>query len=117
MPEWTRAPATIFHLFLWTTYLLRRPAFKFAGYIAAQAVTTALTISSIAKVGENLAQDLRTELFARMLAQDLTFFETHKSGDLIKRINDDVQTFKSDFKKLVGQGVKQGRVSAQKEFF
>lgn len=92
--------------------LMRRPAFKFATYIAAQAVTTALTISSIAKVGENLAQDLRKELFARMLAQDLTFFETHKSGDLIKRINDDVQTFKSDFKKLVGQGVKQGRVSA-----
>ena len=52
-----------------------------------------------------------------MLAQDLTFFETHKSGDLIKRINDDVQTFKSDFKKLVGQGVKQGRLFAQKEFF
>ena len=43
-----------------------------------------------------------------MQQQDLAFFDTHKSGDLVKRINDDVQTFKSDFKKLVGQGIKQG---------
>ena len=38
--------------------------------------------------------------------QDLTFFEMHTSGDLIKRINDDIQEFKSDFKKLVSQGIK-----------
>ena len=36
----------------------------------------------------------------------MAFFEIHKSGDLIKRINEDIQEFKSDFKKLVSQGVK-----------
>ena len=87
---------------------MKRPALKFMTCVTAQAIATALTISSIASVGENLAQVLRRELFSRMQQQDLAFFETHKSGDLIKRINDDVQTFKSDFKKLVGQGIKQG---------
>ena len=88
--------------------LMKQPALKFAACVTAQAVATALTISSIGAVGEGLAVDLRKELFQRFQRQDLVFFEMHQSGDLIKRINDDVAQFKSDFKKLIGQGIKQG---------
>ena len=45
------------------------------------------------------------QLFQAFQRQDLTFFEMNKSGDLIKRINEDIQEFKSDFKKMVSQGI------------
>ena len=74
--------------------------------VGAQSLSSALTIAAIANVGESMSSEMKKDLFQSLQSQDLTFFEMHTSGDLIKRINDDIQEFKSDFKKLVSQGIK-----------
>ena len=86
--------------------LIKYPALKFCAMVGAQSLSSALTIAAIANVGESMSSEMKKDLFQSLQSQDLTFFELHTSGDLIKRINDDIQEFKSDFKKLVSQGIK-----------
>ncbi|CEJ00958.1 hypothetical protein RMCBS344292_14997 [Rhizopus microsporus] len=68
-----------------------------------------LTFAHIALVsafGENVAKRLRSKLFSAIIQQDLTFFDTHRSGELVSRLTADVAEFKSTFKQLVTQGLK-----------
>ena len=53
-----------------------------------------------------MAAELRKDLFAKMMVQDMAFFDTHKSQDIISRLTLDVQEFKSSFKQVVSQGMK-----------
>lgn len=57
-------------------------------------------------MGENLAVRLRHELFSAYLKQDIEFFDTHKTGELVDRLTSDVQDFKSSFKLCISQGLK-----------
>ena len=52
-----------------------------------------------------MAADLRKDLFAKMMVQDMAFFDTHKTQDIISRLTLDVQEFKSSFKQVVSQGM------------
>lgn len=40
-------------------------------------------------VGQSVVADLRSELYARYLAQPLEYFDTHRTGDLVSRISSD----------------------------
>ena len=53
-----------------------------------------------------MAAELRKDLFAKMMVQDMAFFDTHKTQDIISRLTLDVQEFKSSFKQVVSQGIK-----------
>ena len=53
-----------------------------------------------------MAAELRKDLFAKMMVQDMAFFDTHKSQDIISRLTLDVQEFKSSFKQVVSQGMR-----------
>jgi ABC-type multidrug transport system fused ATPase/permease subunit len=53
-----------------------------------------------------MAAELRKDLFAKMMVQDMAFFDTHKTQDIISRLTLDVQEFKSSFKQVVSQGMK-----------
>ena len=55
--------------------------------------------------GERMAAQLRKDLFAKMMVQDMAFFDSHKSQDIISRLTLDVQEFKSSFKMVVSQGM------------
>ncbi|KAJ1903435.1 hypothetical protein IWQ60_012579, partial [Tieghemiomyces parasiticus] len=54
----------------------------------------------------NLGQRLRRALFTSFLAQDMAFFDQHRSGELADRLSQDIQDFKHTFKQLVTQGLK-----------
>ena len=46
---------------------------------------------------EKVSSDLKRDLFRAFQSQDLTFFELSHTGELAKRINEDVQEFKESF--------------------
>ena len=46
---------------------------------------------------EKVSSDLKRDLFRAFQSQDLTFFELCHTGELAKRINEDVQEFKESF--------------------
>ncbi len=49
---------------------------------------------------------MRKDLFASIMRQDIQFFDNHKSGEIISRLTQDVQEFKSSFKHVVSQGLR-----------
>lgn len=85
---------------------LVRPGLSLAGLYALQSLFTFGYISLLSIVGERCALRLRTQLFQSLLEQDIAFFDTHKTGELVNRLSGDVQDFKSSFKMVVGQGLK-----------
>lgn len=42
-------------------------------------------VDLISTVGENLAKTLKSALFASVMQQDLTFFDTNRTGEIIDR--------------------------------
>nr|CAB3219622.1 ATP-binding cassette sub-family B member 8, mitochondrial-like [Phallusia mammillata] len=71
-----------------------------------QGVTTFAYISLLSHVGENVACKLRQNLFSSFLHQDVSFYDEHKTGELIDRLTSDVQDFKSSFKLCISQGIR-----------
>uniref|UniRef100_T1J598 Mitochondrial potassium channel ATP-binding subunit n=1 Tax=Strigamia maritima TaxID=126957 RepID=T1J598_STRMM len=85
---------------------LKPPSFILLFLYCIQACFTTVYIATLAVVGEELATRMRQELFSSILKQDIAFFDTHKTGELINRLTTDVQDFKSAFKSCVSQGLK-----------
>ncbi|CEG64419.1 hypothetical protein RMATCC62417_01396 [Rhizopus microsporus] len=85
---------------------LNKPAMKLFGLLVSQGFLTFAHIALVSAFGENVAKRLRSKLFSAIIQQDLTFFDTHRSGELVSRLTADVAEFKSTFKQLVTQGLK-----------
>ena len=51
-------------------------------------------------IGERLALKMREDLFASILRQDIAFYDSHKSGEIMSRLTSDIQEFKSSFKQV-----------------
>ncbi|KAI7899749.1 ABC transporter type 1, transmembrane domain-containing protein [Cokeromyces recurvatus] len=85
---------------------LNAPALKLFGLLTAQGIFTFAHISLVSAFGENVAKRLRAKLFSAIIRQDISFFDCHRSGELISRLTADVSEFKSTFKQLVTQGLK-----------
>lgn len=85
---------------------MRGPLNNLIGMYALQAFTSFAYISLLSNVGERIAARLRRNLFQSYLYQDVSFFEQHKTGELIDRLTTDVQDFKSSFKACISQGIK-----------
>ena len=50
-----------------------------------QGLLTFVYISLLSTVGENVAARMRIKLFDSLLCQDVQFFDTHKTGELVDR--------------------------------
>ena len=50
-----------------------------------QGVLTFSYISLLGAVGERLASRLRKQLFESIITQDIAFFDTHKTGEIVNR--------------------------------
>ncbi|KAI8144113.1 ABC transporter type 1, transmembrane domain-containing protein [Fennellomyces sp. T-0311] len=85
---------------------LNRPAMKLFALLSVQGVLTFAHISLVSIFGENVAKRLRAQLFSAMVRQDMSFFDIHRSGELVGRLTTDVADFKHTFKQLVTQGLK-----------
>ena len=65
--------------------VLRDPAMKLISIYGAQAVLTFCYISFLSCLGERLAERMRNALFASLIRQDIAFFDSHKTGELVNR--------------------------------
>ncbi|CAG0916294.1 unnamed protein product [Notodromas monacha] len=89
---------------------IKAPALRLLAVYAFQANMTYIYLRMLSSLGERVASDLRRKLLDSLLVQDITFFDDHRTGDLVNRLTTDVQDFKSSFKLCVSQGL---RSSAQ----
>lgn len=85
---------------------LVRPGTRLLGIYLLQSVFTFSYISLLSVVGERCAVRLRTRLFQCLIEQNIVFFDTHKTGELVNRLSGDVQDFKSSFKLVISQGLR-----------
>lgn len=59
------------------------------GIFAIQSVTSALRYSFFTLAGEKTVKRLREKLFGQILGQDITFFDSQKTGELLGRLSSD----------------------------
>lgn len=85
---------------------LKIPAIKLLMFYSVQGLLTFIYISLLSTVGENVAARMRIKLFDSLLRQDVEFFDTHKTGELVDRLTSDIQDFKSSFKLCISQGLR-----------
>lgn len=50
-----------------------------------QGLFTFFYISMLGAVGERVAARLRKQLFSSIITQDVAFFDTHKTGEIVNR--------------------------------
>ncbi|XP_033102051.1 mitochondrial potassium channel ATP-binding subunit-like [Anneissia japonica] len=82
------------------------PAIKLLTAYGMQSLATSGYIILLANIGERIASNMRKKLFNSLINQDIQFFDSHKTGELINRLSADVQDFKSSFKLCISQGVR-----------
>ncbi|CAH1785890.1 unnamed protein product, partial [Owenia fusiformis] len=85
---------------------MKKPALKLIGFYVTQGVLTFSYISLLSAVGERVATRMRQQLFNSLISQDISFYDSHKTGELINRLTADVQDFKSSFKMCISQGLR-----------
>lgn len=85
---------------------MKAPAINLFSMYVLQSGFTFLYILLLSQIGEQMAASLRQDLFKQIIIQDLSFFDAHRTGELISRLTSDVQDFKSCFKQCVSQGLR-----------
>ncbi|CAG0883364.1 unnamed protein product [Cyprideis torosa] len=71
-----------------------------------QSAFTYLYISLLSSFGERSATTLRMSLFNSLLQQEVQFFDSHRTGELVNRLTNDVQELKSSLKLVISQGLR-----------
>lgn len=87
---------------------LYKPAFNLIKLYLAQSVFTFSYIYLLGIMGENMAANLKNQLFSKIIKQDIAFYDKTRSGELIDRLTSDIQDFKSSFKSCISQGLRSG---------
>ncbi|XP_044738970.1 mitochondrial potassium channel ATP-binding subunit-like [Chrysoperla carnea] len=72
----------------------------------AQSAFTFVYIVLLSKIGESMAFRMKSDLFKSILKQDIAFFDTHRTGEVVNRLTVDVQEFKSSFKQTISNGLR-----------
>ncbi|ORX44313.1 hypothetical protein BCR36DRAFT_415069 [Piromyces finnis] len=82
------------------------PTLKLLTLYLTQGILTFVDITLVAKLGENIASRLKLKLFNSYLLQEISFFDKNKYNDIITRLTNDINSFKSTFKQALTQGLK-----------
>jgi ATP-binding cassette subfamily B (MDR/TAP) protein 8 len=83
-----------------------KPSFNLIKLYLAQSFFTFSYIYLLGAMGENMAANLKTKLFSKLIKQDISFYDNSRTGELIDRLTSDIQDFKSSFKMCISQGLK-----------
>lgn len=86
--------------------IVYKPAFNLIKLYLAQSSFTFSYIYFLGIMGENIATNLKTSLFNKLIKQDISFYDKSRTGELIDRLTTDIQDFKSSFKQCISQGLK-----------
>lgn len=73
---------------------LNGPAMKLFALLSLQGLLTFAHITLVSSFGEKVAERLRAKLFSAIVQQDMSFFDSHQSGELVGRLTTDVAEFK-----------------------
>lgn len=85
---------------------IKLPGLKILGMYSLQSLSTFFYIYMLSNLGEKIAFDIRTDLFQTILKQDISFFDKHRTGEIVNRLTSDVQDFKSSFKQTISGGLR-----------
>lgn len=85
---------------------IAKPATSLLSMYGIQALLTTFYITMLSIVGERMAARLRTQLFSKIVCQDIAFFDSHRTGEIVNRLTSDVQELKSSFKMCISQGLR-----------
>lgn len=85
---------------------MKAPALNLFGMYVLQSCFTFVYILLLSQIGEQMAARLRQDLFKQIVIQDMAFFDSNRTGELVNRLTADVQDFKSCFKQCVSQGLR-----------
>ncbi|XP_063830844.1 mitochondrial potassium channel ATP-binding subunit [Ostrinia nubilalis] len=85
---------------------IKMPALKLISLYIGQAAFTFFYIHLLAQVGEKVALQMKQDLFESILRQDMAFFDSERTGELVNRLTVDVQDFKSSFKQTISGGLR-----------
>lgn len=85
---------------------LYKPSLNLIKLYLAQSLFTFSYIYMLGIMGENMASNLKNDLFSKIIKQDIAFYDRSRSGELIDRLTSDIQEFKSSFKSCISQGLK-----------
>ncbi|NKB71755.1 MAG: hypothetical protein GKR89_32165 [Candidatus Latescibacteria bacterium] len=72
-----------------------------------QSIFTFFNVSLLARVSERGMADLRQDVFTRLLALDLAFYDERRTGELISRITADAGTLYSLFSTTLAEFIRQ----------
>lgn len=65
---------------------LKQPAVRLGIMYVAQSAFTFVYIHTLSCVGERMACQLRQDLFSSIVRQDVAFFDSHRTGELVNRL-------------------------------
>ncbi|KAL0820159.1 hypothetical protein ABMA28_006093 [Loxostege sticticalis] len=85
---------------------IKMPALKLISLYVGQAAFTFFYIHLLSQVGEKVAAQMKQDLFESILHQDMAFFDSERTGELVNRLTVDVQDFKSSFKQTISGGLR-----------
>ena len=77
------------------------------GSLGVQAVLTFFSSLAFNTVGERAVVDLRRELYARLIAQPMSFFGEHRVGELSSRLSSDLAQIQDTLTFTVAQAIRQ----------
>lgn len=66
---------------------MKTPALRLFAMYVAQSMCTFFYIYMLSNLGERIAFQMKTELFASILRQDIGFFDQQRTGEIINRLN------------------------------
>lgn len=64
---------------------LKKPAVKMLFYYGLQSMFTYVYISLLSNIGEAMAKTMRVQLFSSIMNQDIAFFDSNRTGELLNR--------------------------------
>jgi ATP-binding cassette subfamily B (MDR/TAP) protein 8 len=85
---------------------MKVPAIKLVAMYVSQSLCTFFYIYMLSNLGEKISFQMRTDLFASILKQDIAFFDEQRTGEIINRLTTDIHDFKSSFKQTVSGGLR-----------
>ncbi|XP_044278470.1 mitochondrial potassium channel ATP-binding subunit [Varanus komodoensis] len=85
---------------------VREPALRLLSIYGLQGFLTFGYLLLLSRIGEKVANNMRTQLFASLLRREVSFFDATQTGQLVNRLTADVQEFKSSFKLVISQGLR-----------
>jgi ABC transporter fused permease/ATP-binding protein len=91
----------------WMGDNINKIALVLLGIFLIQSIFSFIRVYYFAQVNEKSMADVRLSLYSKLMSLPLTFFDTHRSGELISRITADVSLLQNTFSTTLAEFLRQ----------